>query len=137
MTKRKPAGVQWETWIDRQIREAHDRGAFDGLPGAGRPIRDLDKPHDENWWVRGKLRSEGLSYLPPSLALKKQAEHALAAALGAESEAKVRKTIDDINVKIRAANRTHISGPPVTLVPYDIERVVRDWRDQRRRSGSG
>jgi hypothetical protein len=26
----------------------------------------LDKPRDENWWVRGKLRSEGLSYLPPA-----------------------------------------------------------------------
>jgi hypothetical protein len=56
---------------------------------------------------------------PASLALKKQAEDALAAALAARSEAKVRKTIDDINVKIRAANRTHISGPPATLVPYE------------------
>lgn len=136
MTKRKPPGTEWETWIDRQIREAHDRGEFDGLPGKGQPIRDLDKPHDERWWVRGKLRSEGLSYLPPSLALKKEAEDAHTAALAAGSEANARRIIEDTNAKIRSANRTHIAGPSVVLVPYDVDRVARDWRDQHPRSGS-
>ncbi len=44
MTERKPPGVSFETWIDKQIREAADRGEFDNLPGAGKPIPDLDKP---------------------------------------------------------------------------------------------
>lgn len=136
MTERKPAGVQWETWIDRQIREAHDRGEFDELPGKGRPIPDLDKPYDENWWVRGKLRSEGLSYVPPSLALKKEAEDAHEAALAAGSEARARKIIKDVNAKIRTANRTHIAGPSVMLMPYDVERVASDWRAQHPRSRS-
>ena len=39
MTERKPFGVSWETWIDRQIREGMERGEFDGLPGHGKPIR--------------------------------------------------------------------------------------------------
>jgi hypothetical protein len=60
MTERKPAGVPWESWIDRQIRRAEERGEFDDLPGAGRPIPDLDKPFDELWWVKDKLRREGL-----------------------------------------------------------------------------
>ena len=63
-----------------QILEATERGAFDNLPGAGRPIEDLDKPHDELWWVKQKLRRENLSYLPPTIALRKEAEDALAAA---------------------------------------------------------
>jgi hypothetical protein len=69
MTQRKPAGLGWESWIDRQIREATERGEFDGLPGAGEPIPDLDKPFDELWWVKRKLHSEGLTYQPPSVAL--------------------------------------------------------------------
>jgi len=61
MTERKPPGVSFESWIDRQIREAMERGEFDNLPGAGKPIPDLDKATDELWWIRQKMRSEGLS----------------------------------------------------------------------------
>src|SRR5215218_2217953 len=66
MTERKPPGVGFETWVERQLREAAERGAFDDLPGAGKPIPDLDKPHDELWWVKQKLRDEGLAWLPPT-----------------------------------------------------------------------
>lgn len=31
----------FESWIDRQIREAQERGEFDDLPGAGEPIKGL------------------------------------------------------------------------------------------------
>ncbi|MBV9195450.1 MAG: DUF1992 domain-containing protein [Solirubrobacterales bacterium] len=56
MPERKPPGVRFETWIERQIRRAGERGEFDQLPGAGRPLPDLDRPHDEMWWVKQKLR---------------------------------------------------------------------------------
>jgi Domain of unknown function (DUF1992) len=39
MTQRKPPGTSWETWIDAQIRVATEAGAFDNLPGAGKPSR--------------------------------------------------------------------------------------------------
>jgi hypothetical protein len=52
MTGRKPPRISWESWVDRQIREGIERGEFDDLPGAGRPLADLDGPHDELWWVR-------------------------------------------------------------------------------------
>ena len=131
MTKRKPGGVPWESWIDRQIREAEERGEFDNLPGAGEPIPDLDKPFDELWWVKNKLRREGLSYMPPSVALRKEAHDALEAAVRAESETEVRRLIADINRKIREANRKGIRGPSLMLVPFDAEAVVRQWRKQR------
>ena len=36
MTERKPVNLSFTSWIDQQIDEASQRGAFDDLPGAGR-----------------------------------------------------------------------------------------------------
>jgi Domain of unknown function (DUF1992) len=130
MTRRKPPGAHWESWIDRQIREAEERGEFDDLPGAGRPIPDLDKPFDEMWWVKNKLRDEGLSYMPPSVALRKEMHDAVRAAARARTESDVRRIITDINEKIRDANRKTIAGPPLMLMPFDVERVIREWHEQ-------
>src|SRR4029453_12143323 len=100
MTDRKPPGVDFGTWVERKIREAAERGAFDNLPGAGKPIPDLDTPHDELWWIKRKLRDEGLAHLPPTIALRKEAEQALAAAAPAGSEDEVRAIVAAINAKI-------------------------------------
>jgi hypothetical protein len=131
MTERKPAGIGFGTWVERQIREATERGEFDNLPGAGKPIADLDKPHDELWWVKQKLRREHLSYLPPTIALRKEAEEALLAASRAASEAQVRRIVADINRKILDGNRRAASGPPLNLMPFDAERIVRAWRERQ------
>jgi hypothetical protein len=130
MTARRPPGIGFETWIDRQIREATERGEFDNLPGAGEPLPDLDKPFDEQRWVKDKLRREGLTYMSPSVALRKEAHDALSEALRAESEADARQIIEGINEQILEANRKGIAGPPLMLVPYNVEGVVRDWREQ-------
>ena len=131
MTERKPPGIGFGTWVECQIREATERGEFDNLPGAGKPIADLDKPHDELWWVRQKLRREHLSWLPPTIALRKEAEEALLAASRAGSEDQVRRIVADINRKILEGNRKAASGPPLNLMPFDVERVVRTWRERR------
>jgi hypothetical protein len=43
---------------DNLIREAMERGAFDNLPGAGKPIPDIDQPYDPMWWLKKKLADE-------------------------------------------------------------------------------
>lgn len=131
MTERKPPGISFETWADRQIREAEARGDFDDLPGRGKPLAGLDKPYDAMWWVKDKMAREGLSCLPPALMLRKEAEDALAAARGAGSEGEVRRILSDINDKIREALRRPPEGPPLNLVPYDVDGVVREWRESR------
>ncbi|TDD49170.1 DUF1992 domain-containing protein [Nonomuraea terrae] len=132
MTERKPVGFPFETWIDRQIREAEERGEFNDLPGKGKPLPGLDRHLDEMWWIKQKIESEGLSMpLPPTLALRKEAEEALAEARGARSETEVRQIVEDINHKIREAIRTGLSGPPLNLMPYDVDAVVSEWRGQR------
>ncbi|WP_314172654.1 DnaJ family domain-containing protein [Streptomyces winkii] len=133
MTERKPPGISFESWVDRQIREAEERGAFEDLPGAGEPLRDGDAPYDENWWLKRKLRDEGVTQLPPTLALRKEAEDALRAASRAQSEAEVRRIVNAVNDKIREAFRRPMSGPPLNLTPYDVDRVVEEWREGRGR----
>ena len=131
MTRRKPRDVPFESWIDRQIRQAAERGEFNDLPGSGAPLADLDRPYDDMWWVKRKLRSEDLAYLPPSLALRKDAHEALEGAARASTEAEVRERITAINDKIRDAIRMGIRGPELHLVPFDVERVVKEWRRAR------
>jgi hypothetical protein len=46
---------------EKLIQAAQERGEFDGLPGAGKPIPDLDQPYDECWWVRKWLEREDLN----------------------------------------------------------------------------
>lgn len=131
MTERKPPGISFESWADRQIREAEERGEFADLPGFGKPIPDLDRPYDDEWWVKEKMRREHLSYLPPALALRKEAEDALASVERAGSEQRVRQIIAEINEKIGAALRRPPPGPPLQLTPFDIEQVLTDWRARR------
>ena len=134
MTQRKPAGIRFESWIDRQIRQAAERGEFKDLPGSGAPLPDLGGSYDEMWWVKRKLRRENLSYLPPSLALRKEAHDAAQQAVRSGSEAELRERIEAINDRIRAAIRMGIRGPEVNLAPFDVERIVREWRRPRRSS---
>lgn len=131
MTERKPPGVSFESFVDKQIRDAEARGDFTALPGAGRPLEGEDTTYDELWWIKRKMAREGMSVLPPTLALRKEAEDALAAAAEAPSERVVRKILTEINAKIRDMMFRPPPGPPLGLKPYDVEEAVRQWRERR------
>ncbi|MET9731697.1 DUF1992 domain-containing protein [Streptomyces sp. NPDC006458] len=132
MTERKPPGVSFESWTDRQIRDAEARGEFARLPGVGKPLpSEVEQPYDELWWIKRKMAREGLAVLPPTLALRKEAEDALAAALRAPSERSVRRIIEAVNPRIREMMFRPPPGPPLGLKPYDVEEVVRHWRAAR------
>ncbi|MFH0175564.1 DUF1992 domain-containing protein [Streptomyces cacaoi] len=136
MTERKPPGVPFESWVDKQIRDAERRGEFAQLAGAGKPLpAGADTTYDELWWIKRKMAREGLSVLPPTLALRKEAEDALAAAYAAPSERLVRKIITDVNVKLREMMFKPPPGPPLGMKPYDVEAVVREWRERRATAG--
>ncbi|MFE9770517.1 DUF1992 domain-containing protein [Streptomyces sp. NPDC005931] len=137
MTERKPPGVDFGTWAEKQIRDAAARGEFERLPGVGKPLpREVEATYDELWWVKRKMAREGISMLPPALALRKEAEDALAAAYAAPSERVVRKILTDINAKIRDMMFKPPPGPPLGRKPYDVEDVVRQWRERRAAGGS-
>jgi hypothetical protein len=137
MTDRKPPGVSWETYVDRQIREGQEQGAFTGLSGQGKPIADLDRPVDDLWWVRRKLREEQLGSLPPALQLKRDVELARERIAAARTEDAVRRIVADVNAHIRYTNRTIVTGPPSTTMPLDVERELVRWRQARVSDGHG
>src|SRR5256885_11840480 len=134
--RRKPEKMRWETWVERQIRESMARGEFDNLPGAGKPIADLDRPYDELWWLRRKLRDEQFSIEPPVLELRRQFDEARARIAAAGTEAEVRRLVAAINERIVYVNSHTTSGPATDLAPLDVERVVAQWRQPGGPGGS-
>jgi Domain of unknown function (DUF1992) len=131
MTERKPAGTSWETWIDAQIRVATERGAFDNLPGAGKPILNLDQAYDPLWWVKQLVQREQISMLPPSLELLRKVEKELATIEKLSDETTVRGRIAALNVEIAKVNATVVEGPPTRLGTLDVDQVVARWRRTR------
>lgn len=128
----RATGVQG--MVERQIRQAQERGAFDNLPGAGLPLRDLGSPHDENWWLRQHLLREGVSgaaFLPPALALRKEIEDLPERVCELPTEAQVRLAVDRLNDRILDALRKPGEGPPVTVMAVDVEEIVLRWRFAR------
>jgi hypothetical protein len=131
MTERKPPGTSWETWIDAQIRVATEAGAFDNLPGAGKPLPNLGQEHDPLWWVKQLVQREQISTLPPSLELLRKVERELAAIEKLHDEATVRHRVAAINVEIARINATVVEGPPTRLGTLDVDQVVARWRRAR------
>ena len=128
MAEQKPPKVSWETWVERKIRESMERGDFDNLPGLGKPIPDLALPYDELWWLRKKVRDEGLSIEPPALTLRRELDETRVRIAAAGGEAEVRRLVAAINERIVYVNSHVTFGPPSDLVPLDVERVVAEWR---------
>ncbi|MGW0229868.1 DnaJ family domain-containing protein [Actinopolymorpha singaporensis] len=132
MTKRKPPGMGFESWVDQQIREATERGEFDNLPGAGKPLTDLDKPYDEVWVMR-HLHKEGHSgedLLPLPLQLRKEVERLPETVRKLRTEREVRDAVADLNLRIVAWLRAPL-GPPIPVRPANADQVVERWRAER------
>jgi hypothetical protein len=120
----------YESRIDRQIREAQERGEFDNLPGAGKPLRGIGEEYDENWWIKDFVRRENVTgVVPASLALRREAEDLMRTVATKKTESSVRKLVTGLNERILRARRGLIDGPPVVLPTFDVDDVVQAWRD--------
>jgi hypothetical protein len=133
MTTPKPPGQTWESFIEERIQEAYEAGEFANLPGFGKPIPGIDEPHDEDWWLKEKLKRENLSALPPGLAIRVEVHKALERVWTLPTEAAVRSAVEELNAKIRKANYGALWGPPSTTMPLEAEEVISRWRGLRKR----
>ena len=121
--------MQFENWIDRQIREAMERGAFDNLPGAGQPI-ELDT--SEDWWIKAKMRAENLeAVLPLPLALRREVADIQDAVADCRTEAEVRERCEALNERVREHYRRPDTGPRIIMRLVDVDAVVAAWAGGR------
>jgi hypothetical protein len=138
MTERKPPEISFASWIDQRINEAAEQGAFDNLPGAGKPLPGRGQADDGQAWLRDYLRREGVSgeeLLPTPLRLRKEVERLTATVQDLRSEDEVREVVAGLNQRILEWRRIP-AGPPVFLRLVDEEAMVARWRDARRGSSS-
>ncbi|MFT3873855.1 MAG: DUF1992 domain-containing protein [Nocardioides sp.] len=126
--------AQQATWVDLQIQRAQEQGAFDNLPGRGKPIEGLGKQHDPDWWLKKLVEREQITgVLPPALQLRKD-DAELDARLDEMSvEAEVRREIEEFNERVRAARLQPLGGPPMITQQRDLEETVAAWRERRGR----
>lgn len=120
---------QQTLWVDLQVRKAMERGEFDNLPGAGKPIKGLGSTHDPDWWVKSLIERERITgVLPPALALRKE-DAELDELLDREAtEEGVRRAVKDFNRRVVDARRQLTGGPPVVTPTRDEDTEVVAWR---------
>ncbi len=123
--------AQQHTWVDLQVRQAMERGDFDDLPGAGKPIKDLGDSHDPNWWLKKLVERENVAVLPPSLALRKEDAELAATLDRLNVEGEVRRHVEDFNKRVVAARYRLPEGPPLVTMPRDVDEEVAGWRERR------
>jgi hypothetical protein len=134
MTERKPPDLSFTSWIDRQINEAAERGAFDNLPGTGQPLPRRTDADAAQAWLRDYLRREGVpaeELLPTPLRLRKEIERLTGTVGELRSEQEVRDVAADLNRRIIQWRRIP-EGPPVYLPLVDADTLVSRWREGQR-----
>ena len=120
---------RWESPVEKAIREAQERGEFDDLPGAGKPLKDLGDPDDPMWWLRRYAEREHLDMtgaLPPALQLRKEAASYPESLADLRTEAAVRHVLEDFNTRVRRDRlRPPDPGMPQLLAPtVDVDAMV-------------
>ena len=123
--------AQQHTWVDLQVRQAIERGDFDDLPGAGKPIQDLGDHHDPNWWVKKLVEREHVALLPPSVALRKEDAELEGVLDKLNVESEVRRHVEDFNQRVIAARYRLPEGPPLVTMPRDVDETLEAWRVRR------
>ena len=121
--------------MEKQIREAQERGDFDNLPGAGKPL-DLSDSGDPDWWLKRFAARENLDLggaLPGALALRREAAGYPGSLVDVRTEANVREIIEDYNKRVLADRLRPAVGnlPPMIAKTLDVDDMVAQWRSLR------
>jgi hypothetical protein len=124
-----------EYLAERRIQAAIERGEFDDLPGAGKPL-DLSDADDPDWWLKRFLRREQVdtTALLPSVFVLRREYAALADTVAdLPTEAAVRRVVADYNRRVKEDRLSALSGlprPPVLAPLADEDEIVATWRQR-------
>lgn len=140
VTKRRPSAATTaravQSWVDQTIDQAQRQGTFDDLPGAGKPLRDVDTRNDPDWWVKSLIQREQLDLsaaMPGVMQLRREKAAYPEALLPLPDEAAVRAAVEDFNARVLADRRRPHAGPtsPPVVGRLDVEEMVQAWREAR------
>lgn len=137
MTERKPKSMSFESWIDRQIRDADERGVFDDLPGKGKPLNIKPTAGDGDFgqaWARDYALREGVppeEFLPTPLRLRREIERLADVVPDMRSEQEVRDAVSDINRRVLQWRKIPV-GPPVPVRLVNKDEMLTLWRTAQR-----
>lgn len=126
----------FESRVERLIREASERGEFENLSGAGKPL-DLSDSDDPDWWVKRKIRDENLessALLPAPLQLRREAQGFPESLLDIADEARVRIILEDFNHRVRTERLSMRGrGPALNIVAHtvDVDDMTARWAAAR------
>lgn len=112
----EPSDSRYVDPVERQIREAMERGEFEALPGAGKPIPDLDRQYEPSWWAKRLIERTRLEEEAAELRRIVRREKPLLKA-SVDPEAAARR-IDELNQAIAAMNARLDEAdrlPPIAL----------------------
>lgn len=126
------AAVDQAAFIETAIQVAIRQGAFDDLPGAGKPLQGLGTHHDPDWWIRRKIETENLTGLGPPAILLRTEDRELddqLDQLGREED--VRDVLEDFNRRVIEARRQLLGGPPVVTSTRDVDAEIAAWAERR------
>jgi hypothetical protein len=114
MTERKPKSMSFESWIDRQIRDADERGQA---------------------WARDYALREGVpseEFLPTPLRLRREIERLADVVPDLRSEQEVRDAVSDINRRVLQWRKIPV-GPPVHVRLVSKDEMLALWLPWRKR----
>ena len=117
----------FERLVDEQIRQAMARGEFDDLPGAGKPLADLDHQRQPGWFAEQLVRRERSRVLHEET-LAALAERRVAFWRAPTLDA-LRELVISANRELAAVNPRLEPGDRIDLV--DLREVVATWRAMR------
>lgn len=122
-----------ESLAEKAIREAIERGEFDNLPGAGKPL-NLSRSGDPEWWVKNLVEREGDVPLGGAVSLRREADSFPESLADMPHEAAVRAVLEDFNARVAADwRRPQIGkGAPVVARKVDVDAMVERWKAMKR-----
>ena len=135
MTERKPSGMSFESWVEHQISQSVERGEFENLAGAGKPLPYRSPDETAYDWALAKARREGVdtaAMLPPGLALRRERDGLPDRVERLTSEAEVRALAEDYNARVQAFWRRPQESRWSPLPGLaDVESLVAWWEENR------
>ena len=126
MSERKPFGITWNSWIDRQIEESRQRGDFDNLPGKGKAFPKSDQPYEDDWWIKSKMKDENFNLTPQTIKVRKKVEEWLSKYYKLSNIELVKFQAEQLNRDIIEANKGDL-GPLLPQELLDIDQICKDW----------